>query len=100
MLKSLTNKLPRRVGPWTLNQAKDSIKEKDLYKALPEDVDFVEYYIFNYNRFLAPGKTGYVRLHIFFSDLTSLAEIQGVISQLKKQGNTFWNSRIPMQHLI
>ena len=47
MLKSLTKKLPCKVGPWTLNQAKNSIKEKDLYKSLPEDVDFVESYVFN-----------------------------------------------------
>ena len=89
MIKVLTNKLDCRVGPWTLNQAHSSVTDADLHKFLPDDVDLVESYVFGYNRFISPGKTGYVRLHIFFSDFTSLAEIQGVISQFKKPREQF-----------
>ena len=89
MIKTLTNKLPCRVGPWIMNKGASALTEKDLYKVLPEDIDFVESYVFDYNRFLSPGKTGYVRLHIFYSDLTSLPEIQGIVSQFKKPREQF-----------
>ena len=87
MLKTLTNKLPCKVGPWK-RQSIIKLSEADLHNCLPEDIDFVESYVFDYNRFISPGKTGYVRLHIFYSDLTSLAEIKGVISQFKKTSRT------------
>lgn len=84
MIKTLSNKLPCKVGPWILNQSITVIKESDLCKFLPEDdIDFVESYVFGYSRLLAPGKNGYVRLRIFYTDLTSLAEIKGVIAQFK-----------------
>ena len=89
MLRTLSNKLPCRVGPWTLIRPTSSVKDQDLYKTLPEDIDFVESYVFDYNRFLSPGKTGYVRLHIFYSDSTSVSEIQGVVSQFKKPREQF-----------
>ena len=83
MLKTLTNKLPCRVGPWKFNKA-TVLKEKDLFKILPEDIDFVESYVFDYNRFLSPGKTGYIRLNIFYSDLINPSEIQGVVATFKR----------------
>jgi hypothetical protein len=89
MLKSLTNKLPCRVGPWIMNQSKSSLKEKDLLKILPENIDFAESYVYDYNRFISPGKTGYVRLHIYFSNFTSVSEILGVTSQFKKPREQF-----------
>ena len=90
MIKSLTNKLPCRVGPWIMNQFKISLKEKDLLKILPENIDFVESYVYDYNRFISPGKTGYVRLRIYFSNLTSVSEIAGVTSQFKKPREQFF----------
>ena len=83
MIKALTNKLQCRVGPWNLKGRKTTLKMKDLVRELPEDVDFVESYVYGYSRFLRLGKTGYVRLHIFYSEDTSLAEIKSVINQFR-----------------
>eukprot|EP00555_Chaetoceros_dichaeta_P000547 CAMPEP_0198276746 /NCGR_PEP_ID=MMETSP1447-20131203/65472_1 /TAXON_ID=420782 /ORGANISM="Chaetoceros dichaeta, Strain CCMP1751" /LENGTH=257 /DNA_ID=CAMNT_0043971709 /DNA_START=2739 /DNA_END=3509 /DNA_ORIENTATION=+ len=61
MLSALTNKLPCRVGPWTFNSLSSKVPvDSDLLKLLPKDVDFVESYVYDYNRFISPGKTGYV----------------------------------------
>ena len=89
MLKSLTNKLPCRVGPWILLNSKTPLKEKDLFKTLPENIDLVESYVYDYNRFISPGKSGYVRLNIYFSDHTCISEILGVTSQFKKPRDQF-----------
>ena len=43
-------------------------KLEDLFTDLPEDIDLVEYYVFDYNRFLASGKIGYVRMNIFYNN--------------------------------
>ena len=78
MLSALTNKLPCRVGPWT--QAKvvySSLQRSDFLTNLPEDIDFVEFYVYDYNMFLSPGKTGYVSC-TFYSHHTNLSEIQTV----------------------
>jgi hypothetical protein len=76
MIKALTNKVHCRVGPWKLQGRKTTLQKKDLLKELPEEVNFVETYVYDYSRFLRLGKTGYVRLHVFYSEETSLAEIQ------------------------
>ena len=55
MLKALTNKLDCRVGPWKQKDKKTRLKPSDLVTQLPEDVDFVESYVFDYNRFIGPG---------------------------------------------
>ena len=61
MLKALSNKLPCRVGPWLDTNLKNGkIKDSDLLPTLPEDIDFVESYVYDYNRFIQPGKNGYV----------------------------------------
>ena len=83
MVKALTNKLPCKLGPWKLKDSKTSLKISDLLTELPEDIDFVETYVYDFNRFLAYGKNGYVRLNFFYSDSTSLPEIEQVISQFK-----------------
>ena len=84
MLKALMNKLPCRVGPRnTRNLAYDYLKENNSLTNLPEDIDFVESYIFDYNRFLALGKNLYVKLNIFYSDLTNLSDIKSAVIQLK-----------------
>ena len=83
MIKALTNKIHCRVGPWKLQGRKTHLKMKDLVKELPEEVNFVESYVYDYSRFLRLGKTGYVRLHVFYSEETSLAEIQSVIDQFR-----------------
>ena len=90
MLKALTNKLPCRVGPWNYNSLSKKVPlDEDLLKALPHDVDFVESYIYDYNRFMSSGKTGYVRLNIYYSDLTSVSDIQSVVSQFKQPRERF-----------
>jgi hypothetical protein len=83
MLKALTNKTFCRVGPWKPKDKTTKLRTSDLLTELPEDVDFVESYVFDFNRFLALGKTGYVRLNIFYSEETSLLEIKGVIDQFR-----------------
>ena len=83
MIKALTNKVHCRVGPWKLQGRKTTLQKKDLLKELPEEVNFVESYVYDYSRFLRLGKTGYVRLHVFYSEETSLAEIQSVIDQFR-----------------
>ena len=90
MLKSLSNKLPCRVGPWLDNTLTNgSIQDSDLINTLPEDIDFVEAYVYEYNRFIQPGKNGYVRLRIFFSDLTSKSEIKAIAAQFKTPRERF-----------
>ena len=84
-LKVLTRKLPCRVGPWNIsNLAYKDPKEEELLTILPEDIDFVELYVFDFNRFLAPVKIRYVRLNMFNSDLTSIPDIQLVVIQFRK----------------
>ena len=91
MLKALSNKLPCRVGPWLDNNLTNgSIQDSDLLTTLPEDIDFVESYIYEYNRFILPGKNGYVRMRIFFSDLTSSSEITSVSAQFKTPRERFF----------
>ena len=91
MLKALTNKLPCRVGPWNMtNIAHTTPTSADLLTSLPDDVDFVESYVFDYNRFIGSGKTGYVRLHIYYSDMTSVSEIKSVVVQFKKARERFF----------
>ena len=58
MLKALTNKTSCRVGPWKPKDKTTKLRTSDLLTELPEDVDFVESYVFDFNRFLALGKTG------------------------------------------
>ena len=83
MIKALTNKLPCKLGPWKMKDSKTHLKVHDLLSELPEDIDFAETYIYDFNRFLALGKNGYVRLNFFYSDSTSLPEIEQVIAQFK-----------------
>ena len=84
MLKVLTNKLPCRVGPWNISNLKYGIPRlTDLLTELPNDVDFVESYTFDFNRFIQPGKNGYVRLHLYYTSTTSTSEIQSVCSQFR-----------------
>ena len=90
MLKALSNKLPCRLGPWKMNQTNMVIKKKDLLKELPLDVDLTESYVYDYNRFLSPGKTCYVRMNIFYSNITSISEIQSVISTFKQPREQFF----------
>ena len=83
MIKALTNKLPCKIGPWKLKDTKTKLKMTDLLSELPEDIDFVETYVYDFNRFLSLDKNGYVRLNFFYSDSTCLPEIEQVISQFK-----------------
>ena len=83
ILKLLTNKLSCQVGPWnTSNLAYTYPKEEELLSILPEDIDFMELYVFGYNIFFIAGKIGYVRLNTFYSESTSIPDIQLVVIQL------------------
>ena len=77
MIKSLINKLPSiRLGPWKYDKKTSS----KMISEFPEDVDVVEKYAFDFNRFISPGDRAYCRLHIFYDDSTNLAEINSIIS--------------------
>ena len=91
MLKALTNKLPVKIGPWQYN-SKSKIRPTagELYTCLPEDVDIVEAYVFDYSRFIRAGKSGYFRLQLFFGDDTSPSEIKSVAAQFKKPKERFF----------
>ena len=82
MLKSLINKIPSiKIGLWN---PEDENKPKFLTE-LPKDVDIVEKYVFDFNRFISPGGRMYCRINIFYNDSkTSISEIEGVISGFKK----------------
>ena len=91
MLKALTNKLPVKVGPWKYNsQSKIKPMKSEFYTCLPEDVDIVEAYVFDYSRFLRAGKSGYFRLQLFYGDDTSASEIKSVAAQFKKPKERFF----------
>ena len=51
MLKALTNKISCRIGPWKQKDKKTKLKKEDLITQLPEDVDFVELYVYDFKRF-------------------------------------------------
>ena len=79
MLKSLTNNLPVKVGPWKFDdRSKIKPLSSEFYTCLPEDVDIIEAYIFNYNQFIRAGKTGYFWLQLFYGDTTPLSELDSV----------------------
>ena len=52
-----------------------------MITALSEDVNIVEAHMYDYNMFLVSGETGYVQLHLFYYDDTSVPEIEAMISQ-------------------
>ena len=82
MVKCLINKIPSvKLGLWNPEPG-DTNK---FLKELPEDVDIVEKYAHDFNRFLSPGKKLYCQLNVFYnSSRTSIAEIESVISGFKK----------------
>ena len=92
MIKALTNKLPCKIGPWlTSNMPSGRICERDLLSELPEDLDVVEARVYDFNRFFPAGKTGYVRMNIFYTDGTTEAEICATTSQFKKPWERFFD---------
>ena len=82
MVKSLINKIPSiKLIPWVPQEGKTVISLLEL----PEDVDIVEKYIFDYNRFVSPGGRIYCRLHLSFDEQrTNKAEISAVANTFKK----------------
>ena len=65
MIKSLINKIPSvKLGPWLHTENK---KDKYLLE-LPEDVDIVEKYFHDFNRFLSPGGRTYGRINMFYNE--------------------------------
>ena len=73
VLNALTNRLHCIVVPWKfINTYTNTITPKDLLVVLPEDIDFVEPFVFYYNRSMGPEKKGYVRMYIYYSDLINL----------------------------
>ena len=82
MIKSLINKIPLvKLGLW--NPA--AVSKNIFLKELPEDVDVVEKYAFDFNRFLSPGKNVYCRLNLYYNlKKISISEIESVIAGFKK----------------
>ena len=82
MVKSLINKIPSvKLAVW--NPASGS--SNTFLKELPEDVDVVEKYAHDFNRFISPGKNLYCRLNLFFNpNKTSISEIDSVIAGFRK----------------
>ena len=77
MIRSLINKyLSVKFGPWIGKYTKNN----PLLIEFPEDVDIVERYIFDFNRFVSPGERTYVHLHRYYSTKTSICEIEAIIS--------------------
>ena len=89
MIKSLVNKIPSiRIAPWTMKLG----DKGRLLSELPEDVDIVEKYAYDYSRFILPGKNVYYQLHIVFDrNKSSKGEISEVIMGLKKPRIQFMN---------
>lgn len=87
MIKSLVNKIPSiRLAPWTMKLG----GKGKLLSELPEDVDTVEKYAYDYNRFVSPGKNIYCRLHVIFNKQeTSKGEIGEVIAGFRKPRTQF-----------
>ena len=82
MIKCLINKIPSvKLGIWN----HESYSSNKFLTELPEDVDTVEWYVHDFNRFISPGKNLYCRLHLYYnSGKTSIAEIESVLSSFKK----------------
>ena len=67
MIKSITNTLPCKIRPWKnikLGNLSNTQTPTDLLTELPEDIEFSELYVFDYNQFIDPGNTGYARMKI------------------------------------
>ena len=65
VLKSLFNKIPScKIGKWNIQKGGKTI----FLQELPEDVDIVEHYVYDYSRFISPGQNCYVRINIFFDE--------------------------------
>ena len=63
---------------------------QSLLSELPEDVDTVEKYAYDCNRFVSPGKNIHCRLHtIFNKQETSKDEIEEVIAGFRKPRTQF-----------
>ena len=63
MFKSLSNKIsPVRIGLWNPQDKENN----NFLRKLPEDVDIVERYAHDYNRFISPGKIIQCRLNVFY----------------------------------
>ena len=81
MLTSLNNKIPSvKVGPWIGSESK---KDKLLSK-LPEDIDLVERYVSDFNRFISPDPRAYCRIHLYYGDKINMTQIELVIQGFKK----------------
>ena len=82
MLKSLINKIPSvKIGLWN----PDSSSKNTFLKELPENVDVVEKYVYDYSRFISPGRNLYCRLNLFYNTKkTSQSEIECVIAGFKQ----------------
>ena len=94
ILNTLSNKLHCNIVPcwkyvkqWVLIKY---LNPKDVLTELPEDVDFIESYIFNYNHFIPLDRTGNIHVHIFYLDFTNLAEIQAIVTQIKDSRERFF----------
>ena len=81
MLRSLVNKVPSvKFVPWSGLTTK-----KDMFLTeLPEDLDIVEKYVYDFNRFYSPGDRAYCRINIQYK-AGSLGEIESVISGFKNK---------------
>ena len=82
MIKSLINRIPSvKLGHWLHTENK---KNKYLLE-LPEDVDIVEKYVHDLNRFLSPGGRIYRRINVFYNGKkTNLSEIESISQGFKK----------------
>ena len=64
MIKSLINKVPStKLGLWN----PDANSENLFLKELPEDVEVVEKYVYDYSRFLSPGRNLYCCINLYYN---------------------------------
>ena len=82
MLTTVINKIPNiRIGPWLVD---NEINKDSLLKKLPDDIDIVERYVYDFNRFISPGERVYYRLNVYYTSDTSISEIESVVQNFRK----------------
>ena len=82
MLKTLINKVPGLyIRPWLMDT---EINKDALLKKLPEDIDIVERYVYDSDRFIYPRERTYCRLIVYYNSTGSIAEIESIAQIFKK----------------
>ena len=74
LIEPLINKIPSiRLCPWLTFPS--AVKKKEYLKRLPNNVDIVERYVYDFSRSIAFGQKGFCRIQVVFPDSVTVDQI-------------------------